>query len=70
MAVWFLIVSLVFLLLALGFLLTRLNVSGMVVGGVMLMVFVLFLILRLAGFFVLFLGLFNLFRGLRCGVLF
>ena len=31
------------------------------------MVFELILILRLAGGFVLFLGLFNLFRGLKCG---
>ena len=36
----------------------------------MLMVFVLILILRAVGVFVLFLGHFNLFRGLKCGVSF
>ena len=66
MAALFLIDLLVFPLRVLGFLLTRLSISGDVVGEVMLMVFVLIIILRLAGVFVLFLGLFNLFRGLKC----
>ena len=46
----FLIGLLVFPLQVLGFLLTRLSISGEVVGGVMLMVFVLILILLLRGF--------------------
>ena len=68
MAVWFLIDSLVFPLQVLGFLLTSLSISGEVVGGVTWMEFELTLILigRPAEVFVLFLGLFNLFRGLKC----
>ena len=59
-----------FPLLDLGFLLIKLNISGGVVGGVMLMVFVLILTKCAVEVFVRFLGHFNLFRGLRCGVLF
>ena len=66
----FLIGLLVFPNQVLVFFLTKLSISGEVVGGVMLTVFVLILILRLAGGFVLFLGLFNLFRELKCGVSF
>ena len=58
------------LLQVLGSLLTSLSISGGVIGGVMLMIFVLILMLRLVGVSALFLGLFNLFKGLRCGVLF
>ena len=43
--------------------------NGIVVGA-MLIVFVFTLILRAVKVFVLFLGHFNLFRGLRCGVSF
>ena len=53
-----------------GFLLIRLNISGGIVGGVMLMVFVLILTLSVVRNFVLFLGHFNLFRGLKCGASF
>ena len=47
----FLIILLVFPLLVLGFLLTRLSIFGEVVGGVMLMVSVLILALRAVGGF-------------------
>ena len=67
MAVWFLIVLLVSPLPVLDFLLIRLGVSGEVVCGVMLMMFVLILIMVAAVVFVRSLGHFNLFRGLRCG---
>ena len=60
-----LIVSLVFVLLVLGSLLTNLIFAGAVVGGVMLTVFVLMMVFRLVGVFAVFLGLFNLFRGLK-----
>ena len=65
-----LISLLVFLLLGLGFLLIRLIVFAGVVGGVMLMVFDLILTRCIVEVFVQSLGHFNLFRGLRCGVLF
>ena len=45
-------------------------ISGGVVGGVILMVFVLILVERAVEVFVLFPGHFNLFRELKCGVLF
>ena len=61
-----LILLLVFHLQVLGSLLTSLRTAGVVVGGVMLTVFVLIMMLRLVGESALFLGLFNLFRGLRC----
>ena len=61
MAVWFLII---------GFLLTNLSIFGEIVGGVMLMVSALILALRAVGVFLRFLGLFSLFRELKCGVLF
>ena len=51
----------------LGSLLTSLSLFGMIDGGVMLTVFVLILMLRLVDFSALFLCLFNLFRGLKCG---
>ena len=70
MAVWFLIGLLVFPLLGVGSLLIRLIVPGGVVGGVMLMVFILILTKCTVEVFVQSLGHFNLFRGLRCGVLF
>ena len=70
MAVWFLITLLVFPLLDLGFLLISLSIFGGVIGGVMLIMFVLILTLSAAEVFVLFLGLFSLFKGLRCGLLF
>ena len=73
---WFLIAQMselmvvVFLigsLLVLVSLLTNLISAGTVVGGVMLTVIVLMLVFRLVGVSALFLGLFNLFRELRCG---
>ena len=70
MAVWFLIDLLVFLLLAPVSLLIRLNVSGGVVGGVMLMVFTLVLIGRIVEVSLQFLVLCSLFKELKCGVLF
>ena len=66
MAALFLIGILVFPLQVLVFLLTSLSISGGVVGGVTLRMFVLVLMFRLVGGVVLFLGLFNLFRGLKC----
>ena len=59
-----------FLLLALVSLLTRMSVVGVAVGGVMLMVFTLVLVWYFVEVSVQSLGLFRLFRGLRCGVLF
>ena len=58
---------LVFLLQVLGFLLTSLSIVGEVVGGVMLTVLVLILMWHLVGVSALFLGLFNLSRGLKRG---
>ena len=46
------------------------NVFGVVVGGVMLMVFALIQCRRIAEVSLQSLDLFRLFRGLRCGVLF
>ena len=54
----------------LGSLLTSLRTAGGVVGGVMLAVFVWIMVFRLVGVSALFLGLFNLFRELRCGASF
>ena len=51
----------------LGSSLNILRITGVGVGGVMLMVFVLILMFRLVEDFAPFLGLFNLFRRLRCG---
>ena len=70
MAALFLIDLLVFPLQVLGSLLTSLRTAGVVVGGVMLMVFVQVVRFPLVEVSVRFLGHFNLFRGLRCGVLF
>ena len=67
MAALFSIRSLVFPLLALGSLLTRLRNAGGVVGGVMLIRFVLMVLNRLVEAFVVSLGLYRLFRGLRYG---
>ena len=53
-----------------GFLLIKLSIFGGIVSGVMLMVFALILTLRVVEVFVRFLGLFNLFRGLKCGCYF
>ena len=52
------------------FLLISLSLAGIIDGGVTLVRFAQWVIFRLVGVFVLFLGLFNLFKGLRCGVLF
>ena len=70
MVAWFLIRLLVCLLLVLGSLLTSLKTAGVVEGGGMLMVFVLVEKLRLVEVSVLFLGLFSLFKELKCGVSF
>ena len=70
MAAWFLISLLVFLLLGPVSLLIRMIVFGGVVGGVMLMVFVLILTRCIVEDFVQSLGHFNLFRGLKCGASF
>ena len=58
------------LLQVLGFLLTKLRIAGVVVGGVMLIVFALGVRFRLAGSSAPFLGLCSLFRELKCGVSF
>ena len=50
--------------------LTMLPLFGMFVAGVRLIFFTLSVIFRLVEVSVLFLGLFSLFKGLRCGVLF
>ena len=68
-AVWLLITLLVFPLLDLGFFLISLSIFGEVIGGVMLIMFVLILTLSAVEVFVQFLGLFNLFKELKCGVL-
>ena len=70
MVVWSWIRSLVSLLLVLGCLLTSPSTAGVAVGGAMLIMFVLILTLSAVEVFVQSLGLFNLFKGLRCGVLF
>ena len=56
-----------FLHQVLGSLLTSLRTVGVVVGGVMLIVFALRVKVSLVGVSVLSLGLFSLFRELRCG---
>ena len=53
-----------------GFFAHKLRIAGVIVGGVMLIRFVLRVRFSLAGVSDLFLGLFNLFRELRCGMLF
>ena len=75
MAVWFLIILQEFPLLELGFFAHHAERTpgreGRFVGGVVLMVFVLILDhCLLSEVFVRFLGHFNLFRGLSCGVSF
>ena len=50
--------------------LTSLTTAGVVVGGVMLIMYGLMVVFSLVGAIVVFLGLFNLFRGLRCGASF
>ena len=70
MAVWFLITLLVFPLLDLGFFTHQPELFWRVICGVMLIMFVLILTLGAVEVFVLFLGLFNLFKELKCGVLF
>ena len=67
MAALSLIGLLVSLLQVLGSLLTSLRNAGVVVGGVMSMVFVQVVKFRLVEVSVLFLGLSGLFRELRCG---
>ena len=52
------------------FLLISLSIFGGVIGGVMLIMFVLILTRSVVEVFVQFLGLFSLFRELNCGVLF
>ena len=61
---------LVYLLQVLASLLNSLKTAGVVAGGIMLMVFVQVVKFRLEEVSVLFLGLSNLFRELRCGVSF
>ena len=62
-----LIRSLVFLLLELGFSLTNLSLFGVIGGGVRFILFALRVSFSPVGVSVLFLGHFNLFRGLKCG---
>ena len=62
--------SLVSLLQVLGLLLTKLRITGVVVGGVMLIVFAPRVRFSLAGVCAPFLGLCSLFRDLKCGVSF
>ena len=68
MAVWFLIISLVSLLLELVSLLISLSIFGMIVGEIMLMVFVQMMMFRHVVVSAPFLGLCSLFRELKCGV--
>ena len=70
MVVLSLIRLLVFPLLVLGSLLISLTTTGVLVPGGRLIVFILLVVPRLVGVFVLFLDLCSLFRGLKCGVLF
>ena len=65
-----LIRSLVFLHLELGSLLTSLRTTGVIGGGVMLIMFALRVKFSPVEVSVLFLGLSSLFRGLKCGVSF
>ena len=58
------------LLLELGSLLTSLKTAGVVVGGVILMVFVQLEKFRLVEVSVLSLGLFSLYKEMKCGVSF
>ena len=67
MVVWYWIRSLVFLLLVLECLLTCLSSAGVIAGGVMLIVFILLVLIILAGLLFLFLVLCRLFRGLSFG---
>ena len=67
MVAWFLIGSLVFLLLELGFLLSSLWTLGVIGGGVMLMLFAMRVKFRLVEVSALFLGLFSLSKELICG---
>ena len=68
MVVLSLIRLLVFPLLVLGSLLISQITTGVLAPGGRLIVFILLMIPRLVGVFVLFLGLCSLFRGLKCGV--